>query len=221
MLDVENWQRVGGPKGFQFYATDEEILQILEASLPKQYAPYSLVSSLMIPQGNTYVQDPFEFEMSQFLDYRYQGIWKFFIRSHVLTPNLPVTKGMNVDWIYSYNGLVNLQQGGLYKPPGERDRKWCASVFGVVNKLGNIHTYTVIEHKEYARVFNRLKKAIRSILCYTTITLLTDGSVEESGSILMSEGMVEKYKSGEILPLAKPGKRLERERALVRGFHFQ
>ena len=106
VLDVENWQRVGGPKGFQFYATDEEILQIFEAYLPNQYAPYSIVSSSMIPQGNTYVQDPFEFDMSQFLDYRRRGIWKFFIRSYALTPNLPVTQGMNVDWIYSYNGLV-------------------------------------------------------------------------------------------------------------------
>ncbi len=197
--NLEDWIRAGRGKSFQFFATDQEVAHLLQISLPSEYRPYSIVSYEIVREGNNYMQIPIFCEMHDFLKIRKTGLWQFFIRSHLLTPTLPVNRGESVLGVCATNGLVNLQQGCVLK------KKFCESSIGVVDKISNKHTGEVIHHTEYANAFNTLKKAIRSILRYTSTHTWKNGQVEESKDVLMSEEIVQQYWSGNVVLSAVPG----------------
>jgi hypothetical protein len=51
ILDLDNWIRQGPGKVFQFTASDEQVVKILQSSLPTQFAPYSIWGTFMVKEG--------------------------------------------------------------------------------------------------------------------------------------------------------------------------
>ena len=213
MIDMtpKNWYRVGRGRVIQFYATDEEFFQVLESSLPGEFEPYSMIVNEMVKEGKIYVQVPSVFTIDRFLDYRSRGFWKFYILSRLLMPDFKVERGLGVDPKCSLSGLIEVQHGRMTRKDQQDSNSslvLCDSNIGLVDKVENEETGEVIKYEDSLKIFKALKKVAKRILCYTSIETWKDGRTFESKSILMSEGIVEKYRAGEIDLWAKPGKKI-------------
>ncbi|HIE00552.1 MAG TPA: hypothetical protein EYP59_09720 [Thiotrichaceae bacterium] len=158
ILDLDNWIRQGSGKIFQFMATDEQLIEILHASLPTQFAPYSILATFMSKEGKIYKQSSFSVQLPDFLPKKHQGLWQFFIQSHVLCPDLPISEVLQLDRLFAFNGLINLQHGRLSKGVCQK------SSIGVVEQLKNLNTGELLKYKESVKIFNALKKALQNAL---------------------------------------------------------
>lgn len=185
ILSGDSWQRYGRGKIVQFFATDEEVCEFLEECLPREFAPYSLLWVRFIEDGNKYRHEYVASDLGDFLELRAQGVWKFFLRSKVLTPGAFPESTAPVDWSWSFSGLVNIQQGRLRQGRQE----W--SGLGIVDKAQNKETGEIVSHEGYLKIFNVLKKSLRKRLLYNTVKARPNGTLDESKSIRMTEGYAE------------------------------
>ena len=197
----EHWYREGRGRGLDFYACDEELAEVLQVGLPKPYAPYSLVGSYVEKQGREYVHRYVERAVTDFLDLRSGGIWYFFLRSAAITPSLTLCDGRCADRDLSFSGLLNIQHGSVRK--GKRGK----SRLGIVNKVQNERTNELIVHKEYERVFNALRAAIRKRLVYTSVLVTLDGRRIDSKWPTMTELFAARCQSGELVADQDVGER--------------
>jgi len=206
LYDTNTWFRTSRGKVLQFYALDEEVEVALSDALLSKYGPYIIAGSVMVKQDKRYIQEAFFCGLEEFRELRKKGLWKFFVLSKELTPDLKVAPGDDVSAILSLNGLVNLQQGLITKG------KWCDSSIGVVNRVANSVTNEGLYHEGYVEIFNALKRRLKKILVYTTVSTWLTGERHESKSILMSEGFAEKCRRGEIIAWASPGRPLKKKK---------
>lgn len=158
ILETHQWLREGRGKTFQCFATAEELVEILSMALPVQFAPYSLLGTCLVKEGKTYQHDYLSGSISDFPLLRARGIQQFFIRSQVLSGELLITHGSNLDHLCVANGLINLQQGSLAKSlPNETH-------IGLVDKVRNTLTGELRQHADYLKIFNAIKQAVQKQL---------------------------------------------------------
>ena len=181
----DKWDRYGRGRGIDFFATDEELYEFLDKTLPKEFEPYTLVWSKPIKEGRDYQYEQNENELTQFIELRSQGLWMFFIRSKVLTPEIFQATTALPDGAWGLNGLINIQQGRKSKKGLE------FSSISLVDKIQNVETGEIVTHDEYLAIFNKLKKTLRKQLRYTSKKKRPDGTIEESKTILMTKGYAE------------------------------
>jgi len=207
IYDVDNWFRIGRGRELQFFATDDEVQSWLLNFLPEEYAPYSLVGADLIKKGKIYIEQGFEFDISELEKAMYEKDetrWHYWIRSKVLTPELRLITGERITWTLSYSGLVSLQHGRELQNMG-RD----ASSIGIVERVKNEKTGEIRHHKDYLRIFNSLKRKVKRTLCYSTIHKFKNGTVAEDTRLqLMTEKAVRAYEDGLLFKNA-PGRRLK------------
>ncbi len=181
-LSGDCWQRYGRGKIVQFFATDREIYELLEKQLPEEFGPYSLLWVRSVQDGKEYKHEYSESDLSEFLNLRSEGVWKFFLKSEVLTTGTFSESSAPLDWSWSFSGLINIQQGRLR----EGKQEW--SGLGIVDKAKNKDTGEVVTHEGYLKIFSVLKKALRKQLVYDTKKLRPNGTFDESKSVRMTEG---------------------------------
>jgi hypothetical protein len=180
--ELENWIRHSRGRRFDFFATDDDIVEFLHAFLPPQFAPYSILGTFMVKEGNTYKETYLSSEMDGFLALRAKDIWSFFIQSHVLSPDLSIEDTPYLDRLLASNGLIIIQQ----QLACQRKGFWPQSSLALVDKVRNINTGEILEHKDYLKIFNKLKRGVRKSLRYPVKFIWTDGKTEES-KLLMTE----------------------------------
>lgn len=196
--DLDHWDRVGG-RVIQFYATDEEVDNVLKQHLPAKYEPYFLVGYDWTNQdGDSYVWKPFSYPVVDFLVLRRQGRWHLDIQSTVLTPDIRPFDENRIARKMSFNGLINIQHGSI------RKGKWDDSSFTIVDKIINKITGESIEHEEYLAIYNSLKRGLKKILYYPTVRTDLLGQQYKQKNIMMSKAFAEKYLKGEINASAAP-----------------
>ncbi|OQW92274.1 MAG: hypothetical protein BWK78_02175 [Thiotrichaceae bacterium IS1] len=153
--ETQQWLREGRGKTFQFFATSEEMVEILGTALPVQFAPYSIFGTFLVKEGKFYKHDYLSGPITDFPLFRARGIWQFFIQSQVLSSELLITPGSNIDHLCVANGLINLQQGSLAKSlPNETH-------IGLVDKVRNTVTGELRQHADYLKIFNAIKQAVQ------------------------------------------------------------
>ena len=207
IYDVNDWRRCGRGMTLDFFATDEEVQNWLLTALPSEYSPYTLVGTDSIKQGKIYVEKGFEFNIDELKKAMYEkedARWRFWIRSKVITPELDFSREKRISWVLSYTGMVNLQHGGYIKNMGH-----ATSGIGIVNKIRNDNTGEEIEHKEYLKVYNALKREIKKHLCYSSMWRKKDGTEYEDCKFqLMTEKAFQAAKEGYLFKNS-PGRRLK------------
>ncbi len=208
IYDVDNWYRVGRGCALQFFATDDEVQEWLAGCLPEQFGPYSLVGADRVKQGRVYVEHPFEFSihgLSQAMYEKDEIRWQYWIRSKVMTPELDFACERRVTWVFSCNGLVELQHGRTIRGMGRAASSLC-----LVDKVRNEDTGETRHYKDSLKVFNSLQRHIKKALCYSSIHSFKNGSEREDTRLqLMTEKAVEAYNNGFLFKNA-PGRKLRR-----------
>lgn len=199
VCDLDNWYRDSHGRSFQFYACDEEILEVLQSALPEAFSPYSLIGSYVEKHGRKYFHRFIEDSVNGFLSMRAESIWQFFIRSHQITPEVKLPNDNDVDMYLSLNGLVNLQQGSI------RKGCWQPCAIGLVNRIRNTQTNEMMIHKHYECVFATLKSTIRKKMQYSTKHVMADNSIEESKTLMMSTLFANQCISGDIQAIDRVG----------------
>jgi hypothetical protein len=198
VTDVDSWDRKGRGKSFQFFATDCELAEVLGYSLPARFAPYSLMAVKKEMLEGRFVQRPIHFEIDDFLEQRRKGAWRFFLRSHVLTPELHVPEGIPIDRLFAFNGFLNVFHGAMHRG------RISASVVGVVDRITHRATQQTIHHKHYVEIFQSVKSGITPLMRYRSV--FSRGSVPfEDPSILISEKAAALHRRQEVLLEAEPG----------------
>jgi len=198
VTDVDSWDRKGRGKSFQFFATDAEVAEVLGCSLPAKFAPYSLMAVKKEKLEGRFVQRPVHLEIPDFLEQRRKGTWRFFLRSHALTPELHLPEGIPIDRLFAFNGLMNVFHGVMHRG------RLSASVVGVVDRITNRATQQTIHHKHYVEIFQSVKSGITPLLRYRSV--FSKGSVPfEDSSILISEKAAALHRQEEVLLEADPG----------------
>lgn len=212
VCSVNKWRRLGRGRVLQFFATDDEVQQWLLEGLSKKWAPYTLVVVDFTGYGESHMEKGVEFgieELKRAMYELYEVKWQFWIRSMVITPELDLSPHRRLTRMFSCIGLVELQHGSYNK------NRWVegqnASSIGIVDKVINDATDKVIEHKDYLKVFNALKKRIKKDLCYSSFWKYKDGSeYEDFKSRLMTEGAIKAYENG-MKFVNRPGRQLGRK----------
>lgn len=213
IYDVNEWRRLGRGRDFQFFATDDEVQDWLLNCLPQEFGPYSLIGADLVKEGKIYVEQAFEFDISELKKAIYEQDeprWQYWIISKVLTPELNLVKGTNITRILSFNGLILLHHGSNIRHYGLDIKKLyrAASSIGIVDKVINDATGEVRHHEEYLCIFNSLKRLIKKSLCYSSIHTFKNGSKREDTKLqLMTEKAVEAYKAGLVFT-NEPGRKL-------------
>lgn len=165
---LDDWYRVGGSV-LQFYATDDEVVELLEEMLLPEFAPYALIGQ----EWRDNQWHPFEFGLAEGRDAFRRGHVSYWIRSEVLSPGLPGTDQKRL----SFSGLIEVQPG----------REWQGrtsdSSIAVVDRIRHMQTGEERRQPEYRRIFDRLRRAIRKRLVVRTLRTLPSGETQESFSM--------------------------------------
>lgn len=198
LTDVDSWGRKGRGKSFQFFAADAEIAAVLCEALPPEFAPYSLIAIEKERVQGRFIQRPIQLEVDGFLGQRAKGTWRFFLRSHTITPDLEMPSDVRADMLLAMNGLVNVFHGVVH-----RDRVG-ASVIGVVDRIVHRTTRRSIYHEHYVEVFKSLRDGIVPLLFFKSV-FSGGAKSREDPSILISEKAAALHRDGKVLLEAEPG----------------
>lgn len=200
MYNEDEWARDTRGRCYSFFACDEEIIEVMKTALPEQYMPYSLIGTYLEkePKGKKYVDKYFLGEIDDLPTLR-SRTWQFFVRSTVLTPDLTSCDQTRITACLSLSGLVGLQHVRIRR--GKRQETDITQV----NRVYNIQSNAMVEHAEYARVFNAFKRALQKRLVFGTRKGMPDGTMKESTTLRMTELFAERCKSGEIVAAVDVG----------------
>jgi len=206
--DCEYWYKTGRGHVFQFLATPDEVVGIINDNLPKEYAPYRIEYLTSVEKDGTYrkeyrsiLPDELPAAHADFGD----DFADFWLRSLKLTPDLTIDPELwTAERTLSMNSFIEIR----FALPGDEIR-FPASI-SVIEKWEKPLTdeFLVIERPEYYEIFKALKRNLRKRLCYSTLIWhITNRAYVEWDSMLMTEGFKRKIEEEGIIRL-KPGKQL-------------
>lgn len=199
--DLDQWARAGRGREFQFYATGEEVQHWMQEALPAECEPYFLVGADRVEENGVYIDEPFKCEIENLLECIGPSVnprHSFWIWSLKLTPNLPLQRGIWIDKLCSYNGLILLQHGLMVedrRDPARHVRRK-ASRIAITDKVRNLESGAVHVHYGYLSVFEQLRRIAKKSLVYTSIIRDQEGKERESRSPMWTEGAVNGYLAG-------------------------
>jgi hypothetical protein len=186
--EFEGWFRVGGHV-LHFYATDAEIAEWLQETLPPEFGPYSIVGQ----EWHDGRWQPFEYPLTAidecFMRHRSANLW---VRSDVLSPGLTGEDEKRL----SFNGLINVQLGR------QRNGRLDEASVGIVDRIRHEGTGRERRRPEYLRIFERLRRSMRKRLVVTTAYTFPDGSVSETWP--MTARAADAHSRGEVTFTANP-----------------
>jgi hypothetical protein len=178
---LDDWYRVGGSR-LQFYATNDEVAELLEEMLLPEFAPYAVI-------GQEWRDDqwhPFEFALEQIREAFRRRHVNYWIRSDVLSPGLTGTDEKRV----SFSGLILVQPGRPWHGRIEE------SSIAVVDRIRHTETGEERRQPEYRRIFDRLRRSMRKRLVVKTLRTFPSGGTQES--FPMTARVADAHTRGEI-----------------------
>jgi hypothetical protein len=165
--EYDGWQRVGG-RNFQFYATDEEIAEWLIETLPTQFVPYSVLGREWRDSRWRFFDYPLADVRACMSHHRRSNLW---IRSHAPTPSVSAASDERE---LSLGGLILVQLGRQLT-----DGKLDEARLAVVDRIRHAASGREHRHRDYKRIFDRLKRAMQKRLVVTTQIALPDGTATD------------------------------------------
>lgn len=189
------WYRSARGCNFQFFATDEEVLEMLLTKLPLEYAPYTFIGINSIKIDKHYHQVAYTSPIENLLEILNNGKWfnRLWIWSQALTPHFPLETD-NPDALCSLNGLISLNHGNKRQRGAEIYRD--VSNIGIVDKVFNYIANEEIFHEAYFKIFSKLKRYLRSILIYNSMVSFPNGTFQEVNYQRMTLKAVESFEQG-------------------------
>ena len=189
------WYRKGGGHSFMFHATRSEISQyILDFFSETPEEVYICgTDNVQLENSEYYKQVPFYYPVEEILEclVQHKKSLNFYIGLERLTPSRPLILAEN-EAMMSLSGLIHLQ---IHDSVNYKTKRMWPSNIGVVNKIAHNDTGEIIEHVEYYKLFQQLKRRLKKQLPYKT---KFHGHQTIDTSCFMSEGIVERWKAGEI-----------------------
>jgi hypothetical protein len=183
--EQRSWIGADNGMQFRFYVTDEEMASVLLSSMPSRYEPYQLITWIDRTKWSKY-------ELGQFLELRKRSCHRFYIHSKLLTPDprFPEENFVSALAPLQINGLISLAHGtvNIINPQAPKIKKFSMLFFS--SGAANVDTGELRVYDGYREVFDALKENLEKILVYRTV---------KSESLMMSKGIVEKYRKGKLL----------------------
>ncbi len=203
----DGWSRLGRGRRLGFFALDEEVDRWLERDLLASEGPYQLVLFRSVPYRTERGTRMYRNEKIQLPSVavsparaQYSDGFDFSIVSEKLSPGLADRARLSGD--LSFLGCIVLQHGSMR---GDRQGE---SQISLVDRIGNERTGEVVEHADYRRVFEALRRGIRADLVYSTIEEWEGGRREDDREPLMTEGAARAVQEGRVRFSRSPGRRL-------------
>ena len=83
IVELDQWQRIGRGSHFRFVADEEVIQDVLNASLPEEYEPYSIINTFKVKRDRQHYEEKFHScDVDGFVDAcKVSEGFHFFIRS--------------------------------------------------------------------------------------------------------------------------------------------
>lgn len=160
------WERTGRGSTYQFFATDDDLLEILRSGLSDALGPYSLLAEGVrrgpTQQGVRQVAPEKVLSLCSFE--AQESETNVFVASHILTgANLPQWFLDDLQRACAINGLVVIQHGfvnwnGVRGP----------TAFGVASKIRNVMDGQIHAHEGYRRIFEALRRAAKGLAVVRT-----------------------------------------------------
>jgi hypothetical protein len=178
MIDVrrpEDYNLAGRGLELQFFATDDEIQELIDVTLPSAFAPYRGMAVVMRERGDRtgYDREHVECEVGDLIRCaRSQEASQVWIGSDVVTPTLASARADAAIW--SLTGLIVVEPGRIWRGAIWESRIAC------VPSVMNLRTGAVEQNADYKRLYDLLRAAIRKRLNWSTIRVLPSGEAQES-----------------------------------------
>ena len=190
----DHWIRYGSGHGFLFYATRSEITQYLfdffSGSSDNVYVCGT--DFVQLENSKYYKQVPFFYPLEQIMEclVQHQKSINFYIGMGRLTSRS--SSMLSCDSNMALCGLIILQ---IHYAVNNKTKQMAPSRICITNKIVHESTHEIIEHVEYYKIFQQLKRKIKKQLKYKTVFR---GSQKIDNMCHMSEGIFECWKAGEI-----------------------
>lgn len=155
LIPEDGWSRVGPGRGLEFESTTPAgaVQQVLLDYLPQEFAPYQLVTIRFLEQRR--VWEATEHALPEFEALCARGETAFFIRSMKISPVINWQETNNPQGLCSLNGMIHLRHHDQF------GRGVFLSDIGIVWKVGHLTTYEVVEHVDYLKIFETLRRALK------------------------------------------------------------
>lgn len=170
----QEWSRVGGSE-LQFFATDDELVDILDHAVPAEYAPYRGIgrAARKVPNTRTYEWSVFECALSEAVGCVRRLAVPFFWLATADTPTGEAT--LDDEAARSFTGLIQIEPIVMRRGGGMGSGR-----IAYIPRARNLLTRSTEENEDYMRIWDSLRKAIKSRLTWTTIRVFPDGVAREN-----------------------------------------
>ena len=189
------WYRKGGGHNFIFHATRSEISQIILDFFSETPEKVYIcgTDSVQLENSEYYKQVSFCYPIVEILEclVQHKKSLNFYIGLERLTPSSSLILA-NQSGMMSLSGLIRLQ---IFYFINDKTKRMQPSNIGVVNTIAHNDTGEIIEHVEYYKLFQQMKRRLKKRLPYKT---KFHGHQTIDTSCFMSEGIVERWKAGEV-----------------------
>ena len=168
--ELENFQRKGRGKIFQFYITDTELQEVLHELNASKFGTFELITSFLDKEYN-YQYD--QYNISDFMKSRSEGNYIFFLRNMNVTPELDIPfENVDLSKYFMYNGLIRIWHGS------KRNDNVEESSIMLVDSYYNLNDpKEVYKNEQYAKIFQLLKRMINARLKFRANHLGKDAKV--------------------------------------------
>lgn len=206
------WTRVGRGSELQFFATDDEVTDILTQALPPAFAPYRVIGRVATkpPDHGSVEWRIFECDLPEAVEsVRRLDAGPVWLAAAV-TPSGGPTR--DDEEARSLTGLVLIDPGLVRRGAKEAAR------IAFVRRVRNLLSGTTEENEDYAHIWAALRAAIKSRLRWTTIHTFPDGIAREDATLkLMTDGAAEAARVTPAEWSVQPGRPLPEPSRLPRG----
>lgn len=171
LTDITHWYSKRSNR-LQFFATDADLQEVLDAALPAELGPWRLTGADNLQYQSEpprYQEYPYSLETTQLApagdDARGRRRMNMFLWTPSLTTELPPQEpSLRYTAGCSLNGFVLVQRR-------ERRRRleYFEGALGIVHRVVNHTEGTERDYPEYLKVFNRLRRRLRSLLVQPTV----------------------------------------------------
>lgn len=191
LSNIDKYRGKGKGKVFQFFAVANELFKLINSLEEKFASKLELIKSEWDEKSNNW--NYYRFDIKEFLNLIEQGNNFFLLRSIEITPSIDLLKNSDYhDDYYLYNGLIKMRYN--FNPA---DNRIGESYIMLIDNIQNLEKPDkTFSNKEALKIFNFLKKGLKSSLIYKGSFIGKSGKVYEVENV--SKGYKEEFTNGTI-----------------------
>lgn len=159
--DLDNYERLGRGKVFQFFITQKEFFEILLSTQESLNTTFSLITSDWDKKSTKWNYS--EFDITKFPELVDNGKNIFLLRDYRLSPKIDLIKEVDYeDGYYLFNGLIKIRFN--YNLKSNELGESYLMFFDKIKESRNNH---LIVNKEYLKIYGAIKRKIEDLLNHT------------------------------------------------------